>query len=283
MINKEYKRKSFNRAASTYDSYSVLQDLISDNLIDRLKIIKLSPLDILDFGCGTGRNGLKLKKQYKASKIINYDFSENMLTEARRKQKVFFLDKVNLSPYSYLCADIESIPLAENTIDLVWSSSSLQWCNDLPLVFSQIKKILKPGGLFIFSTFGPNTLVELREITESLFGEKKTNTFIDMHNIGDLLMSSGFSDPVLDAENFVMTYSHIQKLFMDIKSIGATNGNASQGKGLSGKSYINKIAEEYESYRSESLLPASYEVVYGHAWNIPKINSDYQPIKFKNE
>ena len=282
MINKEYKRKSFNRAAITYDSCSILQDTISDNLIDRLKIIKLNPLNILDLGCGTGTNGLSLRKKYKKSKIINYDFSENMLREARLKQKLFILDKINLSPYSYICADIEAIPLKENSLDLVWSSSTLQWCNELDLVFNQVKKILKPGGLFIFSTFGPNTLNELREITENLFNEKKTSTFIDMHNIGDLLMHSGFSDPVLDVENFTMTYKEVDKLFMDIKSIGATNGNVSKNRGLSGRSFTKKIVEKYEAYRNNNLLPASYEVIYGHAWNIPKTTSEYQPIKFKD-
>jgi len=282
MINKEYKRKSFNRAAITYDSYSILQDTISDNLIDRLKIIKLNPLDILDLGCGTGTNGLNLRKQYKKSRIINYDFSENMLREARLKQKLFILDKINLSPYSYICADIEAIPLKGNSLDLVWSSSTLQWCNELDLVFNQVKKILKPGGLFIFSTFGPNTLNELREITENLFNEKTTSTFIDMHNVGDLLMHSGFSDPVLDVENFTMTYKEVDKLFMDIKSIGATNGNVSKNRGLSGRSFTKKIVEKYEAYRNNNLLPASYEVIYGHAWNIPKTTSEYQPIKFKD-
>jgi malonyl-CoA O-methyltransferase len=283
MINKEYKRKSFNRAARTYDSCSTLQDTISGNLIDRLKAIKLDPSDILDLGCGTGTNGLNLRKKYKKSRIINYDFSENMLKEARIKQKLFILDKINPSPYSYICADIEAIPLEENSLDLVWSSSTLQWCNEIDLVFNQLKKILKPGGLFIFSTFGPNTLNELRQITENLFKEKKTSTFIDMHNLGNLLMDSGFSDCILDAENFLVTYDEVGKLFMDIKSIGATNGNVSKNRGLSGKSFTKKIIEKYEAYRINNLLPASYEVIYGHAWNIPKSPSEHHQITLNNE
>ena len=281
MINKEYKRKSFNRAAPTYDSCSTLQDKISGNLIDRLRIIKLDPLDILDLGCGTGTNGLNLRKKYKKSRIINYDFSENMLKEARIKQKLFILDKNNLSPYSYICADIEAIPLKENSLDLVWSSSTIQWCNELDLVFNQVKKILKPGGLFIFSTFGPNTLHELREITENLFNEKKTSTFIYMHNLGNLLMDSGFGDSILDTENFTVTYNEVERLFKDIKSIGATNGNISKNRGLSGRSFTKKIIQKYENYRTNNLLPASYEVIYGHAWNISKSTSEYHPIKSK--
>ena len=281
MINKEYKRKSFNRAAKTYDSCSTLQDTISGNLIDRRKNIKLYPLDILDLGCGTGTNGLNLRKKYKKSRIINYDFSENMLKEACIKQKLFILDKINPSPYSYICADIEAIPLEENSLDLVWSSSTLQWCNELDLVFNQVKKILKPGGLFIFSTFGPNTLNELREITENLFNEKKTSTFIDMHNLGNLLMDSGFSDSILDTENFTVTYNEVERLFKDIKSIGATNGNISKNRGLSGRSFTKKIIQKYENYRTNNLLPASYEVIYGHAWNISKSTSEYHPIKSK--
>lgn len=283
MINKEYKRKSFNRAASSYDQFCVLQNVISDNLLDRLKIINIKPLNILDLGAGTGRNGLNLRKKYQKSKIINIDFSEEMLNVAKKKNKSYFLDKINQSPYRYICADIEAIPIIENSIDLVWSSSSIQWCNDLPLVFRQIRNILKPGGLFIFSTFGPNTLNELRQVTEDLFGKQKTNLFVDMHNIGDLLISSGFSDPVLDIENFTMTYQDIKKLFMDIRGIGATSGNHNQNKGFLGKSFIHKMIDKYESYRINGLLPATYEVIYGHAWNIPKVIPEYQPIKFKNE
>jgi malonyl-CoA O-methyltransferase len=279
MINKEYKRKSFNRAALTYDSYSTLQDIISCNLIDRLKTIKLDPLHILDLGCGTGTNGLNLRRKYKKSRIINYDFSENMLKMARIKQKKIILGGLN--PYSYICADIEAIPLEENSLDLVWSSSTLQWCNDLDLVFNQVKKILKPRGLFIFSTFGPNTLNELREITENLFNEKKTSTFIDMNNIGNLLMHSGFINPTLDVENLTVKYKEVEKLFKDIKSIGATNGNVSKNRGLSGRSFTKKIIDNYEAYRENNLLPASYEVIYGHAWNISKSPSEHLPIMSK--
>jgi len=283
MINKEYKRKSFNRAAKTYDSCSTLQDTISGNLIDRLKNIKLYPLDILDLGCGTGTNGLNLRKKYKKSRIINYDFSENMLKEACIKQKLFILDKINPSPYSYICADIEAIPLEENSLDLVWSSSTLQWCNELELVFDQIKKILKPGGLFIFSTFGTNTLSELRNITENLFKEKRTSTFTDMDNVRNLLLSSGFRNSVLDVEKFKVMYKEVSKIFIDIKSIGATNGNVSNNRGLSGRSFTKKITEEYEDYRVNDLLPASYEVIYGHAWNIQNLTSKNNLIKSKNE
>ena len=267
MINKEYKRKSFNRAAVTYDAHSNLQDRISNNLIHRLDSIKLSPMNILDLGCGTGRNGLMLRKKYGTSEIINYDFSENMLKEARIKQQLFLSKENMCSPYSYICADIEAMPFEENSVDLVWSSSTLQWCNELDLVFDQIKKILRPGGLFIFSTFGPNTLNELREITENISNEKKTNTFIDIKSISHFLMHSGFSAPVLDVQNFRMTYKDVRKLFLDIKGIGATNGNVSGNSGLSGKSFTNNIVQKYESYRKNDLLPASYEVIYGHTWN----------------
>jgi malonyl-CoA O-methyltransferase len=196
-----------------------------------------------------------------------------MLKEARQKQQLIFSEKNKISPYSYICADIEQIPLEENSFDLVWSSSTIQWCNKLDSVFDQVKKILRPGGLFIFSTFGPNTLNELREITENLSKEKRTNTFIDINSISHCLMCSGFSDPILDIENFKVTYKDARKLFFDIKGIGATNGNVSKNSGLSGKSLTKNIIKNYETYRRNDLLPASYEVIYGHTWNISKPNS----------
>ena len=284
MINKKIKRIAFNRAAKTYDDYSVLQKQISLDLFDRLSLIKIAPNFILDLGSGTGENNSGFKNIYKNKNIINYDFSERMLIRAKSKEKDFLglnklLGKNNIS---YICGDMEHLPIKKNLIDLVWTSSSLQWCNDLNKTFLGIKEILNYGGLFIFSTFGPKTLTELSAINKKLSQNDTVNSFTDMHQIGDMLVANGFSDPVLDSDEYTLTYSNVEKLFVDIKSIGATSSNGQQKKGLRGKNYFKRMAAEYDKYKKSGLLPATYEVIYGHAWNMNK-NQNFKTFEIKHE
>ncbi len=165
---------------------------------------------------------------------------------------------------------------------MVWTSSSLQWCTDLNKTFQGIKEILNYGGLFIFSTFGPKTLTELSAINKKLSQDDTVNSFTDMHEIGDMLVANGFSDPVLDSDEYTLTYSNVEKLFIDIKNIGATSSHSQKKNGLRGKNYFKKIVAEYEKYKKSGLLPATYEVIYGHAWNMNK-NQNFKTFEIKHE
>jgi malonyl-CoA O-methyltransferase len=262
MIDKEYKRKVFNRHAKTYDEYSSLQNKISDNLFKKLDLIEVRPNFILDLGCGTGRNGGILKEKYQNIRLINYDFSINMLQEAKKNQH-----KVLGAKSEFICGDIEKLSFSENTFDVIWSTSSLQWCNNLSDIFKRAKLILKPGGLFIFSTFGPNTLFELKNVTKRISNYQKTNNFLDVLSIKDKLVKEGFSNPVIDSEEFCLTYQNINKLFLDLRKIGATSGFKSKKIGLSGKSFLKLISDGYKEYSHDGIYPATYEAVYGYAWN----------------
>jgi malonyl-CoA O-methyltransferase len=267
MIDKNFKRKVFNRSAKSYDDFSSLQDKVSDRLFDRLDLIKTIPNFILDLGCGTGRNGLILKKRYENLKLINYDFAEQMLFKALEKHNNILVNPLNKNKFSYICGDMEQLTFKDNLFDLVWSTNTLQWCNDLTGTFNNIKSILKPGGLFIFSTFGPRTLYELNNITTKLSKFPQGINFIDVNNINNLLLVNNFVAPRLDTEIYCLTYNNIRNLFLDLKSIGATNGFINKKNSLSGKHYLNMIAKQYEEYKVEGFFPATYEVIYGHAWN----------------
>ena len=262
MIDKEYKRKVFDRHAKTYDQHSSLQNKISDNLFKKLDLINVSPNLILDLGCGTGRNGRIMKDKYQNMKLINYDFSVNMLQEAKKNE-----NKILGNKSVFVCGDIEELSFPENTFDVVWSTSSLQWCNKLSDTFKKIQVTLKPGGLFIFSTFGPNTLYELKNITKKISNYQKTNDFIDTHSIEVMLINEGFINPVIDSEELCLTYKDIDKLFLDIKNIGATSGFKNKKIGLSGKSYLKLIADHYKEYSYDAMFPATYEAIYAYAWN----------------
>ena len=264
MIAKEYKRKVSNRNAKTYAEYSSLQNKISDNLFKKFELIEAIPSLILDLGCGTGRNGRILKEKYPNMKLINYDFSINMLQEAKKNQK-----KVLGTKSEFICGDIEELSFSENIFDVIWSTSSLQWCNNISDTFMKAKSILKPGGLFIFSTFGPNTLFELKNVTKKITNYQKTNNFLDVRTIKDKLIKEGFSNPVIYSEEFCLTYKNINKLLLDLKKIGATSGFKRKKNGLSGKIFLKLISDGYKEYSYDGIYPATYEAIYCYAWNIP--------------
>jgi malonyl-CoA O-methyltransferase len=149
---------------------------------------------------------------------------------------------------------------------MIFSNLTLQWCNDLDRVFEGFWRILKPGGLLMFSTFGPDTLKELRACWHKIDQFTHVNAFIDMHDVGDALMRHRFSEPVMDVERLTLTYQDIRTLMQDLKMLGAHNVTAGRRQTLTGKGRIQALTRAYESYRHDGVLPASYEVVYGHAW-----------------
>jgi malonyl-CoA O-methyltransferase len=149
---------------------------------------------------------------------------------------------------------------------MVWSNLALQWVNDPPRTFAEMRRVLMPGGLLMFSTFGPDTLKELRQTFGTLDGHAHVNRFLDMHDIGDALMRAGFAAPVMDMEKVTLTYDDLAGLMRDLKALGAHNANQGRGRGLLGKSAWQRLQQQYEALRRDGKLPATYEVVYGHAW-----------------
>lgn len=262
MIDKIYKRKVFNRAANSYEKFSGIQDQISQNLLEKLECRNINPTNILDLGCGTGKNGLHFLKKFKKISLVNFDLSENMLEQARKKMTTSSINFVNNSTNFHVCGDMENLPFRDNLFDLVWSSSAIQWSDNLPIVLKHINRILKPNGFFIFSTFGPETLKELRMINEVLYNHPKTNNFLDLKDIRDFLALEGFENSSFDVKSYRLDYANVEDILYDIKGVGATNGNKNRSKGLRGREFINIMKQHYEKYREGKLYPATYEVIY---------------------
>jgi len=253
-------RRAFNMAAKNYDAFALLQQTVVERLIESFEHIKIEAKSILDLGSGTGYGSRKLKQQFKKAQIYQADISVEMLKNSRTQSSRFF------SKNHYLCADANQIPLPNNSIDLVFSSLMLQWCNDPDAVFAEVKRVLKPNGVFIFTSFGPDTLKELRESWRQVDEKVHVNAFADMHDIGDSLIRNGMDAPVLSVENIVLTYDECKQLMRELKNIGAHNINEGRRKTLTGKQRLQKVMKHYESHRKNNKLPATYEVIYGHAW-----------------
>ena len=166
----------------------------------------------------------------------------------------------------YLCADVEALPLAAQSVDMVWSNLAVQWCNDLPATFVELHRVIQNDGLLMFSTFGPDTLQELRVAFDGVDGYNHVNRFADMHDIGDMLVAAGFADPVMEMEKLTLTYDDVKAVMQDLRSIGAHNATAGRAPGMLGKAKWARIVQNYETLRRDGKLPATFEIIYGHAW-----------------
>jgi malonyl-CoA O-methyltransferase len=278
-IDKTRVRASFDRAAKSYDAAAILQKNVREEMLSRLDLVKMTPQTILDAGCGTGHGTFALQKRFSNAQVISLDLAMGMLQQTQAQTS--WLKKV-LGKKSLLCADIESLPLANQSVDLVWSNLAVQWCNDLDQVLQEFKRVLKPSGLLMFSTFGPNTLKELRAASPS--GTTHVSRFIDMHDIGDAMTRAGFNAPVLDVEHYTLTYDHVKGVMQDLKAIGAHNATSGRARGLLGKGFFQHLTHQYEQFRVDGKLPATFEVVYAHAWRpaaTPALPEGYAPVQFK--
>jgi malonyl-CoA O-methyltransferase len=168
--------------------------------------------------------------------------------------------------FHYVCADAEQLPMTNDSVDMLFSNLTLQWCNDLDRAFREFRRITAPEGLVMFSTFGPDTLKELRDSWDRVDGHTHVNLFMDMHDIGDALVRNGFASPVIDVEHFTLTYRDVYQLMRDLKSLGAHNVTAGRPRGLTGRRHMAALEQAYQRHVREGRLPATYEVIYGHAW-----------------
>lgn len=261
-LDRQRMRLAFERAADTYDDAALVQREVAARLLSRLDLIRLAPRRILDAGCGTGQCARALAARYRDASVTGFDLAHAMARRAARRRGVMarFAGREK-----YLCADVEGLPFAAGGFDLVLSSLTLQWCN-LDRAFAEIARVLAPEGLLLFSSFGPDTLAELRAAWRAADDAVHVHAFLDMHDVGDALMRAGFRDPVMDVERLTVTHASVRELLDDLKRIGAHNVAAGRTRTLTGKQRFARFEQAYEALRVNGRLPASYEIVYGHAW-----------------
>lgn len=283
-VNDDYQvdirqvKNAFNHAAKNYEANALLQKTVVERLMESFDQIKVNPVTILDLGSGLGYGARQLRQQFKKASIFQMDFSIEMLKESRIKSPRFF------SKNYFLCADANGLPLPDQSIDLVFSSLMLQWSNKPDAVFAEIRRVLKANGVFVFASFGPDTLKELRQSWNQVDHSVHINAFTDMHDLGDALIRNGLDAPVLSTENIILTYDECKQLMCDLKNIGAHNVNSGRRKTLTGKKRLEKVIQHYEAYRSNNKLPATYEVIYGHAWKPARVkntNTNVQQVSLE--
>lgn len=262
-IDKHLARMSFEQAAAKYDDAAFLQREIADRMLERLQFIRLQPTRILDVGAGTGYCTRFLLDKYPRASVTALDIAQPMLKIAQKKLSLWqrLRDRCQ-----FIVSDVEQLPLANNSMDMIISNLTLQWCNDLPKVFAEFERILAPGGVIFFTTFGPDTLRELRESWAQINVYSHVNQFIDLRDVGDMLLLARLADPIMDAERITVTYTELLKLMRDLKQLGAHNVTSKRPRGLTGRQQFQRVQQAYEQFRTNGVLPVTYEVVYGHAW-----------------
>ena len=268
-IDRLAMRAAFEKAASSYDAVAVLQQEVADFLVDRMDLMTMKPTSILDAGSGTGFVSQLIAARYPKAKITALDLAFNMLKQAKGKRS--FKQRFNRQ-FCHVNAEVENLPFADASVELVISGLTLQWCQDLPKVFKEFKRVLAPGGLLMFRSFGPDTLKELSQSWAEVDELAHVNAFADLHDVGDALVQSGFADPVMDMEMLTVTYKDVKTVMSDLKQIGAHNVMQGRSHNITGKTKLQKMIQAYEQFRVDGLVPVSHEIVYGHAW-VPEVNT----------
>jgi malonyl-CoA O-methyltransferase len=257
-------RRRFDRAAPVYDQAAALQGEVAARMLERLDLVRVDPLTVLDFGCGTGMVSARLAARYPAARVVALDASLRMLLQRWPRRGAFARLLRPPAAGLPLCAAMERVPLAAGCVDLLCSNLALHWSAAPEMAVREMYRVLRPGGLVMFATLGPDSLKELRAALSA--SPASVHAFADMHDVGDLLVRTGFADPVMDMEHIVLTYADVRGLLRELRHSGASSARADLPRGLRGRAWLEALARAYEPQRREGRLPATFEIVYGHAW-----------------
>ena len=262
MLAPDAVARAFDRASARYEGAAELQARVRAQLLERLDELKpaLDARAVIDVGAGTGAASAALRDRFRKATVVAVDLAPGMLREAARHQRLF-------RRFDRVLADAGRLPFTPRSIDVAYSNLMLQWFDDPARVFAELAQALRPGGLLVFSTFGPDTLRELREAWAAADpGGVHVNRFIDVHDLGSALQRTGFAEPVLDVDRIRLHHGQVADLLRGLKAIGAHNVNTGRARALTGRRRYQAMVDAYERLRTPKGLPATWELVYGIAW-----------------
>lgn len=247
---------AFDRAAEHYDATAQLQRSVRTELLGRLEYFRLAPATVLDLGAGTGAATVELRRRFRRARVMALDIAPGMLRAAGRRQWPW-------RRFARICADAHALPLRTASVDLIFSNLMLQWSDRPDLVFGECARVLRPGGLLLFSSFGPDTLAELRDAWAAVDQAPRVSVFADMPDLAAALQHAHFSEPVLDADRLVRHYSDVRALMTELRRIGARNAATTRTRGLTSPRTLARMIEHYERRRQPQGIPATWEILYG--------------------
>lgn len=255
MNSNEKVCKAFNRRASTYAKYALMQQEVGNRMLERLNYFKINPKRILDLGCGNGYFSSKLKLLYPHAVVIGADFALNMLMEEKSQATLA------------CCANILHLPFESESFDFIFSNQVIHWADSYSELFQEMHRVLTPGGCFLFSTLGSESFKELNQAWAKADLFVHAHDFPDMHDIGDELMNQNFLDPVMDRDEISIHYSSVKSLLKSVQAQGVSNIHPGRNKGLTTPRVYQKFVKAYEQLATiDGSIPLSYEIIQGHAW-----------------
>ncbi len=267
-------RSRFDRAAPSYADAAVVQREVGNRLLERFDVMRIAPANILDVGCGPGVHTAALAARFPEAVVTAVDHAPVMAALAVPPAIGLLARLTGLSKRPRirgLVSDMQALPLPREHADVLWSNFALQWGNDLPALFAEWNRVLKIGGVMMFTAPGPDTLIELRRAL-NLAGEmadSRVQRFTDLHDIGDMLIHAGFADPVMDMEVITLEYASASALWRDLKAQGATNAMRTRPRGLLTPRKLRAIESALDRARKpDGPIRISVEVIYGHAWKV---------------
>ena len=245
-------RQCFNKAAHSYDAAALLQKEVVQQLLNTVFSMSLKPQNIIDIGSGTGYFTRMLAQHYSSSHIIGLDFAHSMTALAKKSA---------LSNEQYLCADFEAIPLQDNTMDLIVSNLAIQWALNFPSVLREWHRILKPNATLIFSTFGKNTLNELRHSWSQIDEEKHVNSFLSLSTM-KAQIERVFSFCEIKTEYKTIYFNDVFEIMRNLKNIGASHVINRSKNPFKRRDVFALLEQNYQSFAVNNRLPTTYELVY---------------------
>lgn len=250
-------RQHFSRAAHSYLEAAALQKEVEARLLEQVEVLEQAPQCILDLGSGPGRGAGGLKKRWPNADVVAMDLAMPML-QLVPKQTRFW------RPIKRVCGDAMQLPFKDARFDLVFSSLCLQWAESLPQALQDIRRVLKPGGLLVFTTFGPDTLIELREAYLAIDQTPPLSPFAAIQQVGDALQGAGFARPVLDRDTYTLDYPDLRALMRELQAIGATDARPQRPRGLSSKARWQALQAAYPV--RDGRVHSSWEVIAAMAF-----------------
>ena len=259
LFDRRQVRRAFSRAAGSYSAAAALQRDVEARLMESLEYLgEQAPTSIVDLGSGPGTAAIELRRRWPKARVVAIDLALPMLRQVAPRRGWNPLQR----PIDRVCADARALPLADESVDLVFSNLCLQWVEDLDALFAGLRRVLRPGGLLLCSTFGPGTLHELRASFAEADEAAHVSPFAGIAEFGDALMRAGFRDPVLDREVEVHRHEDMAGLMRGLRELGATNALSSRRRGR-----FAAARTAYEQWRDpDGLLPATWETITAMAW-----------------
>lgn len=259
-IDRRAVRRRFDRAAARYAGASALEAEVGTRMLERLDYVRLEPRRILDAGAGPSRERAGLLRRYAGAQFVALDLS---VAQLRGGARTGLLRRLFGAPPGLAVAGaLEQMPLAPASIDLVWSNMALHWASPPEAALREMHRVLRPGGLVMFSTLGPDSLKELRAAA----GAARVHEFADMHDLGDALVHAGFGAPVMTMEVITLTYADPAAFLSELRAGGQTLALQGRDRALAGKGFRRLLQERLAAQMAGGRLAMTCEVVYGHAW-----------------